>query len=788
MSKKNVSKNGSQKKVAQKEMPSKTVNREVPIKKIRKRDGSIVPFDIDRIAIAVRKAMSATGEGSQKDAEYIGRKVLSELLKLNKMVANFVPTVEGVQDVVERELMLEDFTATAKAYIIYRQERSRVRIAQQEVPERVRELTEQSKKYFRNQLAEFVYYRTYSRWIEEEGRRETWIETIDRYVNFMRENLGKKLTEAEYAEIREAMLNQEAMPSMRLMQFAGPAARATNVAAYNCSFIAPTKLRDFGEIMYVLMCGTGLGFTVESRNVQQLPQIKEQTGEVLGVHQVEDSREGWANALVVGLEAWFGGKDVEFDFSAVRPAGARLKTFGGRASGPDPLRSVLEFSRGKILRKQGRRLSNIDVHDIICKIGEVVLAGGVRRSALISLSDLDDTDMRDAKKGQFYLTEPQRSMANNSAVYEQKPTNEEFLEEWVALMKSRSGERGIFNRGGLMKTLPERRLKALSGFIVNGKLMGPIGTNPCGEIILQSKQFCNLSEVIARSNDTEATLLKKVRIATILGTYQSTLTKFEYLSKDWKDHCEAERLLGVSITGQWDSPVARKPEVLKKMEAEAERVNKLYAKRFGVNPSTAITCVKPSGTLSQVVDSSSGMHPRHAEYYIRRVRIAATDPLFKMLVDQNVPYLPEVGQTMENAHTFVFEFPVKAPKGSIYKNDITAFDQLEHWKVVKKYFTNHNPSVTVSVSDDEWLPVAHWLIENWDLVGGLSFLPRDNHVYRLAPYEAITKERYEELVRAIGTIDFSRIVLYEKDDNTEVKKELACVSGVCEVDTVPQQA
>lgn len=788
MSKKNVSKNGPQKKVAQKEMPSKTVSREVPIKKIRKRDGSIVPFDIDRIAIAVRKAMSATGEGSQKDAEYIGRKVLSELLKLNKMVANFVPTVEGVQDVVERELMLEDFTATAKAYIIYRQERSRVRIAQQEVPERVRELTEQSKKYFRNQLAEFVYYRTYSRWIEEEGRRETWIETIDRYVNFMRENLGKKLTEAEYAEIREAMLNQEAMPSMRLMQFAGPAARATNVAAYNCSFIAPTKLRDFGEIMYVLMCGTGLGFTVESRNVQQLPQIKEQTGEVLDVHQVEDSREGWANALVVGLEAWFGGKDVEFDFSAVRPAGARLKTFGGRASGPDPLRSVLEFSRGKILRKQGRRLSNIDVHDIICKIGEVVLAGGVRRSALISLSDLDDTDMRDAKKGQFYLTEPQRSMANNSAVYEQKPTNEEFLEEWVALMKSRSGERGIFNRGGLMKTLPERRLKALSGFIVNGKLMGPIGTNPCGEIILQSKQFCNLSEVIARSNDTEATLLKKVRIATILGTYQSTLTKFEYLSKDWKDHCEAERLLGVSITGQWDSPVARKPEVLKKMEAEAERVNKLYAKRFGVNPSTAITCVKPSGTLSQVVDSSSGMHPRHAEYYIRRVRIAATDPLFKMLVDQNVPYLPEVGQTMENAHTFVFEFPVKAPKGSIYKNDITAFDQLEHWKVVKKYFTNHNPSVTVSVSDDEWLPVAHWLIENWDLVGGLSFLPRDNHVYRLAPYEAITKERYEELVRAIGTIDFSRIVLYEKDDNTEVKKELACVSGVCEVDTVPQQA
>lgn len=759
------------------------------IKSIRKRNGSIVPFDFDRVATAVRKAMSVTREGSATDAEFIARKVLSELVKMNKLVANFVPTVESIQDIVEKELMLEDFVGTAKAYILYRQERSRVRATKEEVPERVRKLTEESKKYFRNQLAEFVYYRTYSRWIPDENRRETWIDTIDRYVNFMRENLGKKLTEAEYTEVREAMLNQEAMPSMRLMQFAGPAARATNVAAYNCSFIAPTKIRDFGEIMYVLMCGTGLGFTVESRNVQQLPQIKEQTGEKLATHMVEDSREGWADALIAGLEAWFGGKDIDFDFSQVRPAGARLKTFGGRASGPDPLRSVLDFGREKILRKQGRRLSNIDVHDLICKIGEVVLAGGVRRSALISLSDLDDTEMRDAKKGQFYLTEGQRSMANNSAVYEQKPTNEEFLEEWVALMKSRSGERGIFNRGGLMKTLPERRLKALSGFIVNGKLMGPIGTNPCGEIILQSKQFCNLSEVIARSTDTEATLMKKVRIATILGTYQSTLTKFEYLSKDWKDHCEAERLLGVSITGQWDSSAARKGNILEKLKAEAIRVNELYAKRFGVNPSTSITCVKPSGTLSQVVDSSSGMHPRHAEFYIRRVRIAATDPLFKMLADQNVPFVPEVGQSMESAHTFVFEFPVRAPKGSIYKNDITAFDQLEHWKIVKKHFTDHNPSVTVSVSDDEWLPVAHWLIENWDLVGGLSFLPRDNHVYRLAPYEPITKERYEQLVKNIGSIDFSRIVLYEKQDETEVKKELACVAGVCEIeDPVAQQA
>ena len=416
------------------------------------------------------------------------------------------------------------------------------------------------------------------------------------------------------------------------------------------------------------------------------------------------------------------------------------------------------------MKKQGRRLSNIDVHDLVCKIGEVVLAGGVRRSALISLSDLDDEQMRDAKKGQFYLTEPQRSMANNSAVYEGKPTNVEFLDEWVALMKSGSGERGIFNRGSLAKTMPERRIKALGGYL------GNIGVNPCGEILLQSKQFCNLSEVVARADDTLETLKKKVRVAAILGTYQSTLTKFEYLSKEWKEHCEAERLLGVSITGQWDSGVARKANTLKILRDEATKVNRVYAKRFGVNASTSITCVKPSGTLSQLVDSSSGMHPRHAQYYIRRVRISATDPLFKALRDQGVSCHPEVGQTPEEAHTFVFEFPVEAPSGSIYKDDITAFEQLEHWKIVKENFTDHNPSVTVSVGDGEWLPVAHWVYKHWDIVGGLSFLPRDNHVYRLAPYEAIDKKRYEEMTARLGKMDFSRLVLFEVEDATEVKK------------------
>jgi len=746
-----------------------------PIKFIRKRGGVVVPFDLDRISDAVYKSMVITGEGEKKEAEYIARKVLSELNRINKLVGGWIPAIEGVQDIVEKELILEDFVKTAKAYILYREERAKLREAASAVPEKVKKLTKESKKHFKNQLAEFVYYRTYSRWIEDENRRETWLETVDRYVDFMKENIGNKLTTKEYKEVHDGILKQEAMPSMRLLQFAGAPARRNNICAYNCSFVAPSKLQDFGEIMYILMCGTGLGFSVESKNVQSLPQIKFQTGKKLKTHVIPDSKEGWADAINLGIKTWFSGNDIDFDFSQLRPMGARLKTMGGRASGPDPLRSVLEFSRAKILTKQGRRLSNLDVHDIVCKIGEVVVAGGVRRSALISLSDLDDIGMRDAKKGQFYLTEPQRSMANNSAVYLKKPSNKDFLDEWVALMNSGSGERGIFNRGELAKTLPSRRMDVLKGDTSN------LGVNPCGEIILQSKQFCNLSEVVARSNDTEKTLLRKIRLATILGTYQSTLVDLGYIDKEWTDNCKKERLLGVSITGQWDSKVARSAGALKKLKAEAIKINKAYAKRFKIPQSTCITCVKPSGTLSQTVDSSSGMHPRHSQYYIRRVRIAANDPLFVMLKDQGIPYHPEVGQTKDGANTYVLEFPVKAPAGSIFKDDISALEQLEHWKVVKENYTEHNPSVTVSVSDDEWLEVANWVYQNWALVGGLSFLPRDNHVYQLAPYESINKERYTSMVEELGKIDFSKIVLYEKEDTTEVKKELACVSGTCEI-------
>ncbi len=528
--------------------------------------------------------------------------------------------------------------------------------------------------------------------------------------------------------------------------------------------------------MYLSMCGTGVGFSVESHTVGQLPLIKKQVKKTPKVHVVGDSKEGWADAFVHGLEAWFNGEDLKFDYSQLRPAGARLMTMGGKSSGPEPLRNLIDFAREKILKRQGKRLTNLDVHDIVCKIGEVVVSGGVRRSALISLSDLDDYDMRHAKDGQFYVTEPQRMMANNSAVYTHKPSTAEFMDEWISLMKSGSGERGIFNRGSLESQIPERRKKTFM------KDVDTSGTNPCGEIILKSKQFCNLTEVIIRSEDTKASLMRKMRLATILGTYQSTLTNFKYLSKEWRKNCEDERLLGVSITGQWDNPeLAHDAKLLEALREEAVAVNKVYAKKFGINQSASITAVKPSGTVSQLVDASSGMHPRHAPYYIRRIRISATDALFKMLRDQGIPFNPEVGQSAENAVTYVVDFPVKAPHGSTFKDDITALEQLAHWKLIKQHYTEHNPSVTVSVGENEWLAVASWVYDNWDLVGGLSFLPRNDFVYQLAPYEATDEAGYLALMKRWEGVDFSKIVSYEKIDETQGAKELACVSGVCEI-------
>lgn len=758
------------------------------INSIKKRDGRIVRFDSSRIELAVTKAFVAAGQAADGFPSKVAKHVLIDLGRLKKLSPDehFLPTVELIQDIIEEALMSQGFHQVAKSYILYRQERTKSRRQKGVIPEYVKKLAQQSKQYFKNPLAEFVYYRTYARWIDAERRRETWIETVDRYVSFMQENLGDKLKQVEYDELRQAILKQEVMPSMRLLQFAGVAARSSNVCAYNCSYIAPQNFQDVAEIMYISMCGTGVGWSVESQNVQRFPQIEIQTGKKLKRHSIADSKEGWANALALGMQTWAEGADIDFDFTNLRPAGARLKTMGGKSSGPEPLQRLLEFTRRKILSRQGKRLRNIDLHDIICMIGDCVVSGGVRRSAMISLSDLDDQDIRDAKKGQFYLTEPQRSLANNSAVYTHKSSSEEFLDEWMSLAKSGSGERGIFNRGSLAQTLPNRRLKILKKhggyFDIYGKnIIGLIGTNPCGEIILQSKQFCNLSEIIVRADDTRTTLMKKVHLAALIGTYQSTLTHFPYLSKEWKTNCEAERLLGVSITGQWDCSMIRRANILETLKQEAILANQTYAKRFGIVPSSCVTCVKPSGTVSQLVDCASGMHPRHAPFYIRRIRISATDTLFKMLRDQGVPYQPEVGQSEDTATTYVFSFPVKSPVGSIYKNNLSALDLLEYWKVVKLNYTEHNPSVTISVGEAEWISVANWVYENWDIVGGLSFLPRSNHVYQLAPYEEIDEQRYEEMKQKFMGIDFAKIVTYEAEDETEMKRELACAGGTCEL-------
>jgi len=744
------------------------------IKSIKKRDGQIVPFNVSKITNAILKAMSVVGEGSLEEAELVANKVLAELVRIAKRFKDFVPNVEGIQDIVEKELILSEYVKTAKEYIIYRQERTKLRDQNEMIPADVRKKIADGSKYFKSSYQEFIFYQFYSRWRSELGRRETWVEAIDRFMDYMKENMKSKLTAAEYTEVRTAILNQEVCPSMRLLWSSGKAARNSNVTAYNCAYIAPTTWRDLSEIMYVSMCGAGCGFSVEAENVGKFPQIKKQTGKMAPKIIVEDDKEGWCNAFVLACDAWENGMDVEIDYSKIRPAGAKLSVMGGRASGPDPLRELMQFTRRKILTRQGRRLSTLDLHDIICQIGLIVVAGGVRRSALISLSDFDDSEMRDAKKGAFWQTDGQRSMANNSAVYENKPSAEEFLEEWTALVTSHAGERGIFNRGGLQFQVPARRWANLK----NAK---QTGMNPCGEIYLQSKQFCNLTSIVVRPHDTMETLKNKMRLATILGTYQATLTNFRYLSKEWKENCEKEQLLGVSITGYYDNKIIRDDKNLRTLREEAVKVNKKYAKRFGTNESTAITCVKPHGNSGQLLGVGSGMHTWYSHYYIRRVRISANDPLLKLIRDQGVPVKPEVGYSTSNAATMVLEFPCKAPEGAMVNKDVTALELLAEWKRLKVNFTEHNPSATIYVGDSEWIAVADFVYKNWDIVGGLSFLPRNNHVYQLAPYEEITKEEYERRVKMLGHVDFSKLPLYEKSDETIGAKEAACVGGQCEI-------
>lgn len=629
------------------------------------------------------------------------------------------------------------------------------------------------------QYQQFIHLSRYSRFRDELGRRETWVETVDRYfdffVNHLKTNQSFNINKDLVSELKTAVLNLEIMPSMRALMTAGEALKRDNVAGYNCSYVTVSRVRAFDEILYILLCGTGVGFSVERQYVEKLPTIAEEFTNSETTIVVQDSKAGWAKAYRELVSLLIGGQIPKWDVSKVRPAGARLKTFGGRASGPGPLEDLFRFTIDTFKKAAGRKLTSIECHDVVCKIAEVVVVGGVRRSALISLSNLTDERMRDAKSGAWWNENPQRGLANNSVAYKERPDIGIFMEEWVSLYKSKSGERGIFNREACKKTVEKLGDRRDSSY--------DFGTNPCSEIILRDREFCNLTEVVVRHDDTEESLSRKVRLATILGTFQASLTYFPYLSSEWKNNCEEEALLGVSLTGIMDSPMMgtvclETEHLLRRLKDIAITTNKKFAKEIGINPSAAITCVKPSGTVSQLVDAASGIHPRHNNYYIRTVRADKKDPLCKLMIDNGFPYEPCV---MKPDTTMVFSFPMRA-EGSRTRNSFTAIQHLEAWLMYQRNWCEHKPSITVTVKEHEWMEVGAWVYRHFDEISGISFLPHSDHSYRQAPYQDCSKEEYEKVMSSMpNDFDWSKLISYEKTDSTVGTQTFACSGDKCEL-------
>jgi len=628
----------------------------------------------------------------------------------------------------------------------------------------------------------YIAISRYARWLEKENRRETWSETVQRYVDYMANRYeqitSKKIEDKEKKRWYNAIFTLQVMPSMRALMTAGPALDKDNVAGFNCSYVAIDNVRTFDEIMYILMCGTGVGFSVERQYVDKLPEIAEKFYKTETVIKVRDSKIGWAKSYRELIAMLYAGQVPLFDTSLVRPAGAKLKTFGGRASGPQPLEDLFKFTIETFEKANGRKLNSLECHDIVCKIADVVVCGGVRRSALISLSNLSDIRMRDAKTGQWWDNNPQRSYANNSVAYTEKPDIGTFMKEWVSLYDSKSGERGIFNRVASQKMATR-----------SGRRDGEhdFGTNPCSEIVLRNKQFCNLSEVVIRPDDDEETLEEKVEIATIFGTIQSTLSNFRYLTKKWKENTEEERLLGVSLTGIMDHNILSGgifnqqvlTDMLTNLKEHAINTNKKWSKILGVNQATAITCVKPSGTVSQLVDSASGIHPRYSSYYLRTVRADKKDPLCDMMLDKG--FYGE-DDAMKPNDTKVFYFPMMSPKSSVMRDGKNAIEQLEIWKTYQLYWCEHKPSITVYVKEEEWLEVGAWVYKNFDVMSGVSFLPHSEHSYKQAPYQEVNESTYKEwLAKTPRNINWMDLTNYEKEDNTTSSKELACTAGACEI-------
>jgi len=619
----------------------------------------------------------------------------------------------------------------------------------------------------------FIHTSRYARWLEEENRRETWAETVSRYLTKV--VVPKTRDEIVLDDLEEAILGLDIMPSMRALMTAGPALERDNTAGYNCSYLPVDDPKSFDEAMFILLCGTGVGFSVERQYVQKLPEVPDQLFVSEDVIVVHDSKEGWAKAFRKLVAMLYAGEIPRWDTSKVRKAGAKLKTFGGRASGPAPLEDLFRFTVAMFNGAQGRKLSSIECHDLMCKIGEVVVVGGVRRSAMISLSNLSDDRMRHAKSGNWWEGQGQRALANNSVAYTEKPDMETFMREWLSLVESKSGERGIFSR-------PASKKQANKSGRRNADY--DFGTNPCSEIILRPYQFCNLTEVVVRATDTLEDLERKVTLATILGTIQSTYTHFPYLRKIWQKNTEEERLLGVSLTGIMDNKLlgptnAGLDKTLKRMKDVAVATNAEWAERLGIPASAAITCVKPSGTVSQLVDSASGIHARHSAYYIRTVRGDNKDPLTQFMKDQGIPNEPCV---MKPETTTVFSFPQKSPQGAITRNDMTAIEQLELWLIYQRHWCEHKPSVTVTVREQEWMEVGAWVYKHFDEVSGVSFLPHSDHTYQQAPYQDCSEREYlDALALMPARIDWTKLSDYEKEDMTKSAQTFACSSGVCEI-------
>jgi len=632
-----------------------------------------------------------------------------------------------------------------------------------------------------NPYENFIALSRYARWLEKENRRETWQETVDRYFNSMviqlREKHGYVPNDKDLTDLRKAVFNRNVMPSMRSVMTAGPALERENVSGYNCAFLPVDNARSFDEAMYILMCGTGVGFSVEYKYINKLPSLPETLEKSSTTVIVGDSKEGWAKAYRELLGLLWAGQIPQIDISKVRPSGARLKTMGGRSSGPQPLVNLFDFTIQIFKNALGRQLKPIEAHDIMCKIGEVVVVGGVRRSAMISLSNINDIEMAQAKAGNWWEKNSQRALSNNSVAYSRKPEMQQFIAEWKSLYDSKSGERGIYNVAAAQKQAAKY-----------GRRSADIhyGTNPCSEIILRPYQFCNLSEVVLREEDTPETVAEKVRLASILGTWQSTLTDFKYIRKIWKDNTEEERLLGVSLTGQFGNKffsgqdgLDKLGTVLDRLREYAVEINIEEAEKIGIPASAAVTCVKPSGTVSQLVGVSSGMHPWHSDYYIRTVRGDKKDPISKFLIDSGIPAEDDV---MRPDATTVFSFPIKAPKNAITRDKLNAIQQLETWLVYQRHWCEHKPSITVSVKEDEWMEVGAWVYKHFDEVSGISFLPYSEHTYVQAPYQEVDKDKYEELLAKMPkTIQWQGLSLYELEDSTSGSQALACVSGECEI-------